>query len=380
MKIGAKLAPMIHDLGIIGLGAMGSAAAYALSQRGASVIGFEQFAFGHDRGSSHGKTRIIRRIYSEGRLYNELIDAAYAGWAKISREAGRDFFHRTGGMDISLCQAGIYEDALAAALSSGHAFEVLEGLDLETRFPMFDLGGRGRAVYSPDAGLLDSDAASAWMRERAAAQGAMLLDEMPIRSWARTAGGFRLETDRASYNCRKLILAAGAWIGELIPALKPVLIPERQVVAWYETDASLEGLPIFQLESEPRERFYAFPPHDGHGLKLGLYNHRRERGMAHVPPRGVDETDLALLERGLTACLPGIKPDPVEAVECRFTNAPGDRFVIGTMPQDNDLIILSPCSGHGYKFTPAIGEIAADLALEEEPGVDMSAFSVGRVI
>ncbi|MBR9824569.1 MAG: N-methyl-L-tryptophan oxidase [Alphaproteobacteria bacterium] len=371
---------MTFDVGIIGLGAMGSAAAWALSARGASVIGLEQFSLGHNRGSSHGRTRIIRRIYSEGSLYTGLIEAAYEGWAAIGRQAGRDFLDKTGGLDISLSQGGIFEDALAAAMQSGQPFEVLEGVDLETRFAMMDLGGRGRGVFNADAGLIDSDEATQWMRQRAVEQGARLLEETPVNGWSRTQRGFEIETDTARYPCRKLIIAAGAWVGELVPALAPVIIPERQVIGWYHADERFDDMPIFQLESEDRERFYVFPPHGGHGIKAGLYNHRRERGMEHVPPRGVDEADLALLERGLSLCLPDIRPEPVETMECRFTNAPGDRFVIGTMPQDNDLIILSPCSGHGYKFTPAIGEIAADLALEQETRVDIEPFSLQRVL
>lgn len=372
---------MRYDVGIIGLGAMGSAAAWALSLRGARIVGLDQYAPGHALGSSHGKTRIIRSVYSEGNVYDALVREAYAGWSRIAREHGRQFFRRTGGMDISLQPDGIFNDALAAAMASGKAFEVLEGLALEARFPAIDLGGRGRAVYNADAGLLDSDDASAWMREQARARGAVLKGETAVTGWQRTRAGFRLETAQSAYECRKLVLAAGAWTGRILPALAPVCVPERQVIGWYETEGpGFDTLPLFQLETDLRERFYIFPPHKGQGLKAGLYNHRRERGFEHIAPRGVDDTDLDLLARGLALCLPGASRIPVETAECRFTNAPGDRFIMGPMPGDRDLILLSPCSGHGYKFAPAIGEIAADLALETEPNVDLTEFSVERVV
>lgn len=372
---------MSYDVGIIGLGAMGSAAAWTLVCRGASVIGWDQYALGHDRGSSHGSTRIIRRIYSEGFLYDELVREAYAGWARIEHEHGQAFFTRTGGLDVSVTANGILEDALAAALASGQPFEVLEGLELEQRFPALELGGRGRAVFNADAGILDSDKASGWMRADAVERGATLLDQSPITGWTRTANGFRVAAGGTSTEVRKLIVAAGAWCGELIPALKPALVPERQVIAWFQAGTpEFDSLPIFQLETDERERYYFLPPHKGEGLKVGLYNHRRERGYDHITPRGVDPTDLDLLQKGVSLCLPSAGRDPLANAECRFTNAPGDRFVMGAMPGDNDLIILSPCSGHGYKFVPAIGEIAADLALEEEPEVDLTDFSVERVV
>lgn len=380
-QIAAKLRVMKVDVGIIGLGAMGSAAAWALSLRGASVLGLDQYQLGHTLGSSHGRTRIIRSVYSEGNVYDELVKQAYAGWARIEREYGQAFFRKTGGLDISVREDGIFQDALAAAESSGKGFEVLEGLAIEQRFPAMDLKGRGRAVYNADAGLLDSDAATAWMREESIGCGADLRGEVSVSGWQRVADGFRFRVGHQDVACRKLIIAAGAWCGELLPALKPVLVPERQVIAWYRADGpSYERLPIFQLETDSADRFYVFPPHRGQGLKAGLYNHRRERGLQHIAPRGVDSEDLDLLAAGLSECLPGMDQTPVETAECRFTLAPGDRFVMGGMPDDKDLILLSPCSGHGYKFVPAIGEIAADLALEQHASVDLAPFAVERVV
>ena len=380
-EIAAKLRVMKVDIGIIGLGAMGSAAAWSLALRGASVLGVDQHHLGHSLGSSHGKTRIIRSVYSEGNIYDELVGAAYAGWARIEREFGQAFYRKTGGLDISVREDGIFQEALAAAEASGKGFEVLEDLAIEQRFPALDLKGRGRAVYNADAGLLDSDDATIWMREQAVRLGADLRGETPVSDWQRVAGGFSLIAGGEEITCRKLIVAAGAWCGELVPALKPVLVPERQVIAWYRADGPAFGrLPIFQLETDTAERFYVFPPHRGQGLKAGLYNHRRERGVDHIAPRGVDAEDLALLAAGLSDCLPGVDQTPLETAECRFTLAPGDRFIMGCMPDDEDLIVLSPCSGHGYKFVPAIGEIAADLALERAPAVDLAPFSVERVL
>jgi sarcosine oxidase len=373
---------MRYNVGIIGLGAMGSAAAWALARRGVSVIGFEQFGLGHQHGSSHGKTRIIRSVYFEGEVYAPLVDAAYRAWAEIEATYGQAFFRKTGGLDISLTDGGgVFTEAMSAALATGRAFEVLEGSAIEERFPALDLRGRGRAVYAADSGLLDSDDATNWMRDMAARRGAVLNENCPVKSWTRTARGFDVETATGTHQVRKLIIAAGAWIGHLLPELAPILIPERQVLGWYHAEQpGLASLPIFQLETRDRERYYALPPHRGFGLKLGLFNHRRQRGPEFIEPMGIDEDDRRLLEHGLDLCLPTVDRKPDKLVECRFTNAPDDRFVIGKYPADEDITLLSPCSGHGYKFAPVIGEIAADLALEEEASVEIGEFAVARVI
>lgn len=372
---------MRYDVGIIGLGAMGSAAAWSLAQRGVSIIGWDQFGTGHAYGSSHGKTRIIRSVYFEGELYNPLVQAAYAAWKHIQDEYGRMFFRKTGGLDISLTTGGVFEDALAAATAGGISFEVLEGLDIEARFPRLDLGGRGRAVYAPDSGLLDSDDATNWMRDMATRRGAYLRGDCGVIGWTRTSQGFDVETALGTVPVRKLIVAAGAWMGQLFPELAPILIPERQVVGWYRAEGMGFGsLPIFQLETQERERYYAFPPHKGYGLKLGLYNHRRERGTEYIEPRGIDPEDRQLLEAGLDLCLPDVEREPIDLVECRFTNAPDERFLMGKWPLDEDMIVLSPCSGHGYKFAPVVGDIAAALALEDQPPVDIGEFSWKRVL
>ncbi|MGK0266078.1 MAG: sarcosine oxidase [Maricaulis sp.] len=367
------------EVGIIGLGAMGIAAALSLARQGISVRGFDRFGPGHEMGSSHGATRIIRSVYFEGAIYNPLIGAAYAAWARLEAEAGVSFFHRTGGLDISLRRHGVFEAALAAAMNSGQAFEVIEGVALESRFPALDMKGCGRAVYAPDSGVLDSDSANAWMRSEAERLGAALQFDCRVRGWSRDSQGFTLETASGPVQVERLIVAAGAWMGELFPQLAPVLIPERQVIGWFDAPG-LDGLPIFQLESPQGGRYYGMPPHGGRGLKLGLYHHRGEQGVEHIAARGIDAVDRGLLEAGLDLALPGVARHAQAYAECRFTLAPDERFLIGNLPQDDRIVVLSPCSGHGYKFAPLIGEIAADLAMGRKPAIDIAAFSPSLIL
>ena len=370
-----------YDVCVIGLGAMGSAAAWHLARRGASVVGLDQYAPGHDRGSSHGHTRIIRSVYFEGALYNDLVRAAYAAWSAIEEESGETFFHRCGGIDMSLRTDGVFEQALAAASASGYAYEVLEGHAIESRFPGFDFEGKARGVFAPDSGFLDSDDASNWMRSDAGRHGAVLKGGIEVFGWRRTQHGFAVETSDGDIEARKLILAAGAWTGHLLPELAAVQIPERQVLGWYPAPgADHAALPIFHIESMQGERYYGFPPHKGLGLKIGLYHHRNERGIDQIAARGIDDEDHRVLTAGLDLGLPGVDRTPQLLAECRFTMAPENRFIIGCWPDDPDVTVLAPCSGHGYKFAPVIGEIGACLALESETPVDIDAFSVSRVL
>jgi len=372
---------MIYDVCIIGLGAMGSATSWSLARAGVSVLGLDQYPAAHEYGSSHGETRIIRSVYFEGDIYTPLVRAAYTAWKTIETEHNQTFFRQTGGLDLSLKQDGVFEAALIAAQNGGFEHDVIEGSAIEARFPALDLGGKARAVWAPDSGLLDSDQASAWMREEAIRLGATHKHNTAVNHWNKTRDGFTIHTDKGEHTAKKLVIAAGAWMGKLLPALNPILTPERQVLAWYEASGpEFDTMPIFQLETKEAERYYAFPPHKGAGLKFGLYHHRRERGAEHITPRGPDDEDQRVLQEGLDICLPGVSRTPQRTAECRFVLAPDDRFIIDTWPDDKDITVLSPCSGHGYKFAPAIGDIAADLALERKPSIDISAFSVGRVL
>jgi sarcosine oxidase len=372
---------MKYDVCVIGLGAMGTAATLELASRGISVVALDQFALGHDLGSSHGETRIIRSVYMEGNVYDPLLKAAYEGWHRFEKETGRKFLHLTGGLDISLVPDGAFEAALEAATAGGHDHEVLDGPELEQRFPIFDLKGKARAVYAPGSGLLNSDDATTAMRAAAQRHGADLRDNCPVTAWNRTGSDFEVQTVEGMIYAKKLIIAAGAWTENLLPGLKQVLIPERQVVGWYDVpDACNQNIPIFQIETVARERFYGFPPHNNEGLKLGLYHHRYQRGPKFIAPRGIDDEDECRLSEPARQYLSGVDPKPQRLMECRFTLAPDDRFIIGLWPDDPDITLLSPCSGHGYKFVPAIGEIAADLAMESEPRVDISPFAVERVM
>ncbi|MEN0653886.1 MULTISPECIES: N-methyl-L-tryptophan oxidase [Hyphobacterium] len=372
----------MYDSIVIGLGAMGSAAAWQMARRGASVLGLEQFAEGHGKGSSHGRTRVTRRIYSEGSLYMPLLNRAYALWAEMETESGETFLVRTGGLDIAPDGAPSLLNSIACAEAEGIAHEVLDTDSLRARWPEIRVPDGYIAVFAPESGQLRSDAANRWIREAARSCGAELRFETPVLDWRRVGDHIAVETASGTEIAKRVVIAAGAWAGTLLPDIDPALTVERQVVGWFAglDGRSFNNTPVFQVEPDDDGRFYIQPGRNGEATKIGLYGHLGERGPEMRQGRAPDSRDEAVLRGGLARWLPAAN-GPLETLqECRFTRTADDRFIIGQWPEDEAVTLLSPCSGHGYKFAPAIGEAAAQLALGETPAVDLSPFAVTRFL
>ena len=368
----------LYDVIIIGLGVMGSATAWQAARAGLSVLGLDQFETGHHRASSHGQTRVIRRVYGEGDIYMPLLGRAYALWDEIAGAAGEDFLIRTGGLDIGPTDSPLLQTALATAHTWRIDHDYLTAPDICARWPAFRLPDHYAAVFAPQSGLLRSDAANAWIRGAAADAGAALRWNTPVSRWRREGDSYVVETANGAERARKLVIAAGAWTGMLVPELDAGLTVERQVVAWFEPRTDLSTLPVFQVDPEDGMRPYVMPPLDGAGLKIGVYGHLGERGSVMRQGRGPDAADEALLRANVERWLPGTIGKTELMMECRFTRTRDDRFIIGPLPDDPGVILLSPCSGHGYKFAPAIGEAATDLVLERHPRIDLGPFAVER--
>lgn len=359
-------------IGIIGLGAMGLASAWAASRKGHSVIGFDRFARGHDRGSSHGATRMIRRIYSEGALYNELLDRAFELWPEIEAAAGTCVFVASGGMDVAAAGSPFMAEARANAEASGQTHEVIDAVALRQRYPALDVPDDLVAIHAPDSGYLLSETANAAMARLAEKDGADLRWTCAVTAIDRLDHGFRLHTAEGDLLVDRLILTAGPWAGLLDAGLDTVLTVERQVVGLFDGPTSV---PPFQRVFPDGRRIYALPNGPGGRWKLGLYHHRQECGpeyREHVP---VDDIDRAMLADAVKAVLPGC-PAPDDYEVCRFTNTADQSFILDKAAHGS--VLVAACSGHGYKFAPAIGEAAVALAMGETPPVDLSGFTLAR--
>jgi monomeric sarcosine oxidase len=365
----------MHDIGIIGLGAMGLASAWAGRRAGATVIGFDQFAQNHCLGSSHGETRMIRGLYSEGRVYMPLLERSYALWAMLEADAGETLLEFRGGLDIAAEGSALLREVQACADMYDRPCILMDAKTVNDCWPALHLPDTCAAIKSGESGVLMSDRANIAMAHLAQDDDANLNWETPVKSVAHDADGFVIHTVQGEFRVRRVINTAGPWAGHFHPDLGDVLTVERQVVGYF--DGPDGDVPAFQRQLDDGRRVYLLPAADPGRWKLGLYHHRQQRGPSYCGPSEVDAQDRRILTHCLNAVLPDCPP-PDRFEVCRFTNTADGRFVIDQAPDRPGMVLVAACSGHGYKFAPAVGEAAVALALDMPPPVDLSPFTLAR--
>ncbi len=362
---------------------MGAAACWQLARRGVRVLGLERFDIPHAMGSSHAINRIIRLAYFEHTSYVPLLRRAYELWRETEQLAGEQLLYVTGSLDIGTADSDILQGALASCREHTLFHELLDAATVNRRYPGYRLSSDYGAVYQPDGGFIASERAivhHVWMAQ---AHGAEIRAREPILSWEATAsGGVRVKTARATYEAGSLILSTGAWIGEHVPALKKTAVPERQVLGWFQPKRpelyKLGAFPVSNFKSSVGH-FYQFPVWHVPGFKIGLYHHLGETGAADELSRDVTDADEAALRRGVETYFPEANGALMGLRACLFTNTPDEHFVIDRLPTVPQVIVASPCSGHGYKFASVIGEILADLATGKPSRFDLNLFRLARL-
>lgn len=373
--------PIRYDAIVLGIGGMGSAACWHLAQRGRRVLGLERFDIPHRMGSSHGLTRIIRLAYYESPFYVPLLRRAFENWREAERRYGEQLLFVTGSLDIAPPADGLFEGSLASCLAHGLPHQVLTGSEVNARFPGYALPSSYRAVYQPDGGFISSERAIVAHVTLAQGAGAEIRARERVLDWTISGDGVSVRTDRASYEAARLIVTAGAWIGQFVPALAARAIPERQVLGWFQpADPTLfqpKRFPVFNARFE-EGRFYGLPIWGMPGLKVGCYHHLHQATEPDALDRDCYQEDEALLRQAVRRYFPNADGPTMGMAACMFTNTPDEHFVIDTMAGAPNVIVASPCSGHGFKFASVIGEILADLAISGKTPWDISLFRSGR--
>ncbi|HYY38119.1 MAG TPA: N-methyl-L-tryptophan oxidase [Xanthobacteraceae bacterium] len=371
------------DVVVCGLGAMGSAALHHVARRGKRVLGLERYAPGHDRGSSHGETRIIRLGYFEHPSYVPLLRHAYTLWRELEAAAGRTLLYTTGIAEIGPPNSALIKGTLACAQVHGLRHEVLAATDLMRRFPVFRVPPDYLAVLQADGGILQAEACVAAQLALATKAGAEIHSGETVGAVESRADHVRVVTDRDNIDAGAAIIAAGPWVRSLLPGLAAPLRVTREVMGWFEpTDARLfsgSRLPVFIIESR-HGMHYGIPPRETvqAGIKIAKHHHRNETVDADAYDRTVSAEDEALIRAALADHLPAANGRLIAAKTCLYTMAPDGHFVIDRLPGAPNIIVASPCSGHGFKFAPVIGEILADLAIRGATAHDIARFSLGR--
>ena len=358
---------MVYDVIVVGVGGMGSAALWQLARRGKRVLGLERFDIPNAMGSSHGVTRIIRLPYHESPDYVPLLRRAYELWRALERDSGRELLVVTGSIDASREGVSPFRGALESAQAHGIEHDVLSGREVNARFPGYRLPDDFAALYQPQGGFIASERAIVSHVQAAQSLGAEIHAREPVLEWKAKPGGdgVVVTTDHGRYEASTLILSCGAWMGELAPILKNLAVPERQVLAWFQPhkpELFQPGrFPVFNIEVD-EGRYYGLPEYGVPGFKLGRYHHRGESGPADEIRKEPDREDESLLRSFARKYFPAGNGPTMALRSCFFTNTPDEHFILDFHPRYPQVILASPCSGHGYKFCSVIGEILADLA------------------
>lgn len=370
------------DVIVAGVGAMGAQTCWHLARRGQRVLGLDRYDIPNSMGSSHGVHRIIRLAYFEHPLYVPILRRAYELWRETEQLAGEQLLFITGSLDIGPEGSPVIEGSLNSCRQHNLPHDVLAASNINARYPGYRLPDGFVGVHQPDGGFVASERAIIAASRLAMDAGATLRGREAILGFEPLpGGGVRVKTDRATYEAGRLVLATGAWIGEHVPGLKSISVPERQTLGWFRPKHPerfrLGAFPVSTLKSDIGH-FYQFPVWGVPGFKIGLYHHLGEKGPADQLSREPNAADEAALRRGLAAFFPDADGDVLALRTCMFTNTPDEHFILDRLPTEPAIIVASPCSGHGFKFSSAIGEILADMAMDRTPAFDLSPFSLSR--
>ncbi len=379
------------DVIVIGLGAMGSATAYELARRGARVLGIEAFTPAHELGSSGGLTRIIRLAYFEHADYVPLLRAAWEAWPQLEAEADEQLMLVTGGVYVGRRGSSVLDGSLNSARTHGLAHELLDADESRRRYPALAVDDDMQALHDPLAGILFPQRVIASHLRLAEQHGAELHFQERVSGWQGGAGenaGVTVTTDQGSYQAAKVVVAAGAWLPALAPELSLPLRIERNPLVWFEPVSEPqifgpERLPVWIMELDEAYAFYGFPMLEpvgqmpAQGAKVA-----RHHGGKSVDPDTVDreatEADEAQVRDFMARHMPLANGRRLDARVCMYTNTPDFNFILDFHPDDERVVIASPCSGHGFKFSNVIGRIAADLVLDGKTSLEIDFLSIDR--
>ena len=358
---------MGYDVAVVGLGGIGSAVLAHCAARGASVIGLEQFGPAHDLGSSHGKTRMIRKAYFEDPAYVPLVLRAYELWRELELKTGEEILRITGVLSVGEETSEIIRGTRRAASEHDLSVESLSGREVKARYPTLELWKDEVALFEVDAGVLNPERAVRAHLKFAESSGAEIRFGVAVESWHATDKGFELRlSDGAQVLASKLVLALGPWFQETLESLGVRIRVQRNIQAWFlpGTHAyDAPGFPAFLVSRRGLPApLYGFPDF-GDGIKAAFHGFGDLTDAKHISREVDPARDVEPIARALEEWMPGAAKTLREAKPCMYTLTPDENFVIDHHPDHGNLILCGGFSGHGFKFAPVVGEIGADLAL-----------------
>jgi sarcosine oxidase len=366
------------DVVVIGLGAMGAATVLALAKRGVNVVGIDRYAPPHHQGSTHGETRITREAIGEGVEYVPLVQRSHALWRELEGETGMPLFTACGALFIarrgrrSLMheQPDFVGATVAAARRFNIAHEVLHADEIARRYPQLRLEGDEHAYFEPGGGYVNPEAALTAMLHMAQTLGARLITSAAARL-TYEAGVARVETETGSFRPHSVVVAAGAWLPQMVPSLAAHLVVRRQVLHWFpvssEANYHHDQFPVYiwNWGDGADDWFYGFPQVAGAAEIKVAGEERLESTTPEKCDRVVHAAETAaMFARHLAPRMRGVMPQASRSITCLYTVAPKARFVIDRVPNHPATIVVSACSGHGFKHSGGVGEAVAAFAMQ----------------
>lgn len=370
------------DVAIVGLGAMGSAAAWQLAARGRRVMGFDRFRPPHANGSSHGRSRIIREAYFESPFYVPMVRRAWELWSQLEQRSGRRLYRPTGGLTIGPSQGKLVSGFIESAEAHGVGFERLSAEEVGERFPVFRPDRHMVAVLESRAGVLLPEDCISVMLDLARQAGCALYFDEPIEHWTSAGDGFVLRTRHGEYQADQVVFSAGAWMATELPGIPLPLTVARQAMFWVSPRGPRErffpdSFPVWLWETRRGPVFYGFPDL-GDGPKIARH-HGGQATTADTVSREAQAEESNEVLAFLRGAIPALAGAVTDTRICLYTNTPDEHFILDRHPRHPGAWIVSPCSGHGFKFAPAIGEAVADLVTGKAPRYDLEPFSIKRL-
>ncbi|HRW54347.1 MAG TPA: N-methyl-L-tryptophan oxidase [Phycisphaerae bacterium] len=369
-----------YDTIIIGAGGMGAACARHLARRGLRVLVLEQFTLAHDRGSSHGRARVIRKAYFEDPRYVPMLHRAYALWRELEAESDEQLLFFCGVLNMGPAEHACIQGVRQCAIEHALPHEIVDAGEIRRRWPTFAPEDADVGVFETDGGFHLPERAIELHARFAAQQGADFRWSTKVRSWSATANDVRVRTDTDEFVAKNLVVTAGAWLGELESEIGALLQVERQVQLWWKPkDPSLcrhDRMPAF-IHFTGDRAYYGIPAMADEGLKLGRH-HGGEISTPDAVDRSLRPEDEADVRAYIRRHAPNADGPLLDHAVCMYTNTPDDHFILDRHPRHRNVIIAGGFSGHGFKFAPLVGEVVADLLTTGESRTPVGLFSATR--
>jgi len=379
-----------YDVAVVGLGIVGASALRYFADQGIRAIGLEAFGPAHGYGSSHGESRIFRRAYWEGATYLPLLDRAHALWSELRERTREPIIMETGGVFMGLEETGMVARSRQTALAFDVPHEMLDAGQLRARFPAFRVEKGMIGIYEPGAYMILAERARFAMLDLAVQGGAEARFGVRVTEMAPSGQAITITVQTGeTFSCGAVVVATGAWMAnQLVEDVRPFIQPTQVPIYWFRAASGHEAehaagrLPVFLHESPSGRMIYGCPSWGEHGVKVGFHNHQQVVRDPSILDRTVSGALWGEMAGYLREVLPALDPIPIKSHICYYTMSKDGNFIIDRSRLHSNVAYASACSGHGFKFAPAVGEAVARLALGQElghePRVDLTPYRLLR--